>query len=230
MAASYPGATDMPEGYSLTPEGSEMAARLATAGAPTATVPGGGAGFFDFLSKNILEPYKKSGIPEVLDIGGKVAGVGIPAYSILSQLSRQQGGQTPLSALQQEQLNALRTQQNAYQQMMSGQVPASVQQTLQRQAQAEIQQIKAKYAKLGMSGSTAESQDIAAAQARATAGLAQYQTQMMTAGAQGLGIPVAQIGKLSDQQLREDAAFNDALAKFVAALAGGPPQQQKPAS
>ena len=218
------------EGWTLTPEGAQTAAQQAIAGVPATPPVGGGGGPMDWFSRNILGPYKQSGIPEVLDIGGKVAGVGIPAYSILSQLSRQQGGQTPLSPLQQEQLNALRTQQNYYQNMAQGNVPASVQQTLQLQAKNEIQKIKAKYAQLGMSGSTAEQQDIAAAQARATAGLAQYQTQMMTTGAQGLGIPVGQIGKLSEQQLRDDAAFNDALAKFVAALAGGPPQQQKPAS
>ena len=172
-----------------------------------------------FIQRNILDPFKKSGVGELL-------GVGLPAAGLIKQLASMSGGQTPLSPLQQEQLNAMRAQRGMAEQFMTGQVPAGMQQSLQNQAQAEIQQIKSRYAQMGMSGSTAEMQDIAAAQARATARLGQAQSNMIAQGAAMLGMPATITQQLSREQLAQDAAFNDSLAQFVAALSGGPPTKR----
>ena len=180
---------------------------------------GGGAGVggpFDFLSKNVLGPIKQSGIGELL-------GVGVPAAGLIKQLASMSGGQTPLSPLQQEQLNAMRAQRGQAEQFMTGAVTPQMEQNFQNQTKAEIQQIKARYAQMGMSGSTAEMQDIAAAQARGTARLGQAQGQMIATGASMLGLPAGYMQKISNEQLAQDAAFSDALARFVASIAGSPP-------
>lgn len=206
-------------GNTLTPQGAQAAAQAALSGVKPSIVDEGGP--MSWLARNILEPYKKSGVPELL-------GIGIPAASLIRNLSLMQGGQQPLDPLQQQRLQMAQQQQNVAQQYLTGQVPASVQQNIQAQTQARVQQIRAKYAQLGMSGSTAEQQDIAAAQAQGSRDLATASTQMVNAGAAMMNLPAQQFQTLTREQLAQDAAFSDALAKFVASLSAGPAQTKTP--
>ena len=117
----------------------------------------------------------------------------------------------------------MRQQQQTAQQYMQGRVTPEMQQNIQNQVQANIQQIKAKYAQMGMSGSTAEAQEIAGAEARGAAMLGQAQAQMMQTGAQMMGLPTNMVARLSAQQLAQDQAFSDALAQFLAQAGAVPP-------
>lgn len=210
--ATAPATAEDPMSWVLSPAGSRYLAEqaIAKAGGPVSADPGG------FLQRNLIDPFKKSGIGELL-------GIGVPAAGLIKQLASMSGGQTPLSPLQQEQLNAMRAQRGQAEQFMTGAVTPQMEQNFQNQTKAEIQQIKARYAQMRMSGSTAEMQDIAAAQARGTARLGQAQGQMIATGASMLGLPAGYMQKISNEQLAQDAAFNDALARFVASIAGSPP-------
>jgi hypothetical protein len=184
-------------------------------GAPATPADTGTPGFFKRLAESI-GGFKKDYGP-LFELGS----LGIAGGGLLKQLL-QPGGTEALNPLQQEQLNMMRQQQQTAQQYMTGQITPEMQQNIQNQTQANIQQIKAKYAQMGMSGSTAEAQEIAGAEARGTAMLGQAQTQMIQTGAQMLGLPTQTIAKLSAQQLAQDKEFSDALAAFVGSLAGTP--------
>ena len=174
--------------------------------------------FFKRLADSIGEVKKDYG--PLFELGS----LGVAGGGLLKQLL-QPGGVEALNPLQQEQLNMMRQQQQTAQQYMTGQVTPEMQQNIQNQTQANIQQIKAKYAQMGMSGSTAEAQEIAGAEARGTAQLGQAQSQMIQTGSQMLGLPTQTIAKLSAQQLAQDKDFSDALAAFVGSLAGTPPKK-----
>jgi hypothetical protein len=169
-----------------------------------------------WFARNVLDPTK-----EFTKDYGPLLGMGATGAGVLKQLL-QPGGVEALSPLQQEQLNLMRQQQQTAQQYMTGQVPAEMQQNLMNQTKARITAIKDKYAKLGMSGSTAENQDLAAAQAQATQQLGQMQAQMIQTGAQMMGLPAVAISRLTAQQDAQSAAFNAALARFIASMAGRP--------
>ena len=180
---------------------------------------GGGTGIFDFLSKNVLGPAKEI---------APLASLGAGAYGLINQVARP-GGVSALSPLQQEQLNMLQQNQQTAQQYIQGNIPDSQAQTIQSGVNAQVNNIKAKYAQMGMTGSTAESQDIAAAQQQGQVQLAQAQQAMIRTGAAMLGLPVNQIGQLTEQQIAQDESFSNALASFAGALSGNPPQQTKAA-
>lgn len=184
-------------------------------GAPATPADTSTPGFFKRLAESI-GGFKKDYGP-LFELGS----LGIAGGSLLKQLL-QPGGTEALNPLQQEQLNMMRQQQQTAQQYMTGQITPEMQQNIQNQTQANIQQIKAKYAQMGMSGSTAEAQEIAGAEARGTAMLGQAQSQMIQTGAQMLGLPSRTIAGLSAQQLAQDKEFSDALAAFVGSLAGTP--------
>ena len=180
---------------------------------------GSGTGIFDFLSKNVLGPAKEI---------APLASLGAGAYGLINQIARP-GGVEALSPLQQQQLNMLQQNQQTAQQYIQGNVPDSQAQTIQSGVGAQVNNIKAKYAQMGMTGSTAESQDIAAAQQQGQVQLAQAQQAMIRTGAAMLGLPVNQIGQLTAQQMAQDESFSNALASFAGALSGNPPQQPKAA-
>lgn len=176
----------------------------------------GGTGIFDWLSKNVLGPAKEI---------SPLASLGVGAYGLINQIARP-GGVSGLNPLQQQQLNMLQQNQQTAQQYLQGNVPDSQAQVIQSNVGANINQIKAKYAQMGMTGSTAESQDIAAAQQSGQIQLAQAQTNMIRNGAAMLGLPTNAISKLTEQQLAQDEQFSNALASFAGALSGNPPQQK----
>lgn len=175
-----------------------------------------------WFARNVLDPTK-----EFTKDYGPLLGMGATGAGVLKQLL-QPGGVEALSPLQQEQLNLMRQQQQTAQQYMTGQVTPEMQQNLMNQTKARITAIKNKYAKLGMSGSTAENQDLAAAQAQATQQLGQMQAQMIQTGAQMMGLPAVAISRLTAQQDAQSAAFNAALARFVASMAGRPQDRPTP--
>lgn len=206
-----------PIGIGATTQTSIPPADLAASAAGAGSTPG----FFARLAKDVGQ-FKKDYQP-LLD----VAGLGLTGAGVLKQLM-QPGGVEALSPLQQEQLNLMRQQQQTAQQYMTGQVTPEMQQNLMNQTKARIAAIKNKYAKLGMSGSTAENQDLAAAQAQATQQLGQMQSQMIQTGAQMMGLPAVAISRLTAQQDAQSAAFNAALAQFIASMAGRPQDRPTP--
>lgn len=200
-----------PIGIGATTQTSVSPADLAASVAGAGSTPG----FFARLAKDVGQ-FRKDYQPLI-----DVAGLGLTGAGVLKQLT-QPGGVEALSPLQQEQLNLMRQQQQTAQQYMTGQVTPEMQQNLMNQTKANLTAIKDKYAKLGMSGSTAEQQDLAAAQARSTAQLGQMQAQMIQTGAQMMGLPAVAISRLTAQQDAQTAEFNKALASFIASIAGRP--------
>ena len=222
-----------------TPAGGPPPGTTAAAGAPALPTDAGGVGA-DGKYSSIGDLIKAKGFDQTQPQGfgdwaksimGDVkeymplAGLGATGVGLARQFGAGNGGSPPLSPLQQEQLNAMRQQRALAQQYQTGQVTPEMQQGVQAQTQANIQSIKDKYAKLGMSGSTSERQEIAAAMQAGQAQIGAQQAKMIQIGAQMAGVPTTEVGALTREQLAQDAAFMDALAKFAAA-AGSMPQAQ----
>lgn len=201
--APDPGATAAGNVSSISPEVAAFADTIATS-AGGVTPSGGGLGA---LAKSIF-----SGAKDVAPL----VGLGAGATGLIRTLTS--GGPSALNPLQQEQLDMLRNQQQTGQSMMTGQLTPEMQGSIQQNVQQQINAIKQKYAQMGMTGSTAEMQDIAAATAGGQTQIANAQANMIKTGAALVGLPTNAIAGLTKEQLAQDAAFNDALAKFAGSV------------
>lgn len=104
-----------------------------------------------------------------------------------------------------------------------GLLPAGAEQLVQNQLQAQQAAIRQKYAQLGMSGSTAESQDLQAANAQAMAQLFAVGQQMSSQSYSNMnnatGYESSLLRELMQANMTQDTEMGNALAQFVAGLA-----------
>jgi len=96
---------------------------------------------------------------------------------------------------------------------------------LESNLERQRSQIRGTYNQMGMSGSTAEAQDMAAAQRDATSQQYELGRQMASTGFQGIaaetGIADTTFSNLMTMQMQQDKELQDALAAYAALFAGG---------
>lgn len=103
----------------------------------------------------------------------------------------------------------------------SGTLPPGYESMVDSALQDSITQIKSRYSALGLSGSTMEAQDIAAANERAVSERANLASGLTTQAIQAAGLQNQIYGQIAQQQTQQDNALQTALANFAGAAAGG---------
>lgn len=119
---------------------------------------------------------------------------------------------------------ALQTAQNLVPTVSTGQLPPGAQQGINNALRDAQTAIRSKYANLGLSGSTMESQELSAAQDRATAAAFNEANQLTQTGLQALGMTgnaASEYQAIMADQLSQDQELQNALAAFAAASSGG---------
>lgn len=102
----------------------------------------------------------------------------------------------------------------------AGALPQGEEQDVQNTLAASIAQIKAKYAQMGLSGSTMEQQDIANANNQASAQRATMAQQAVTTGANVLGVSNQGFTNVAASQAADDKSFQEALTALASAFGG----------
>lgn len=163
----------------------------------------------------------------------------------IQQLEQQQAGQQAATAgqVQQQNQTALQQQQNALQTQgniqaavtpgllteLQGKLPAGAQATVDAATNAEIASIKSQYASRGLTGSSAEAQDIASAQMRGVQNSFAIAQQLAQSGLSALTTTpsagsVTQLGEgtasLLEQLLNSETAQGTQLGQAITAFAG----------
>lgn len=141
------------------------------------------------------------------------AGLGL-GYDVLS------GNKQPAGSAQLKQQADQLAQQGAIEQqyLTTGKLPAGVQASVDQQTAQAIAQIRSKYAQLGLSGSTAEQQDIAAARQQAVQTAGQG---LLTTGLQSTGTAANLYGQIASLNQQQSDNTGKAIANLAAALSGG---------
>ena len=108
---------------------------------------------------------------------------------------------------------------------INGQLPGPAMAALNQAKQAAQAQVRAKYAGMGLSGSSAEAQDLANVEQSSVAQQFQIGQQMAQTGLSELNTSQSQEGSLYEALLKEGTAqgtqLGDILAKFAGAAVGG---------
>lgn len=123
------------------------------------------------------------------------------------------------NALSQAQLDAYRRLQQLSQQLTQngGQLTPEQAQQFQNDLEAVQSGIRGTYASKGMAGSTAQMEDLAAAQAASTAGKAKAMSANLNTGLQAAGLSGPTANSLLTYQLSQDAALSNMIARLAAA-------------
>lgn len=119
---------------------------------------------------------------------------------------------------------ALQTAENLVPTVSTGQLPPGAQTGINNALKDAQTAIRAKYANLGLSGSTMETQELNAAKDRAEAMTFQQANQLTQTGLQALGMTGnagALYNEIMNAQLEQDQNLQQALANFAAAGSGG---------
>ena len=122
-------------------------------------------------------------------------------------------------------LNSIQPAVNAANQLIgsetSGNLPPGAQASVSQALNADIEQIKARYAALGDSGSAAEQQDIANAQNQSAANSFNIATQATNTGLTALGLTTNVYNTLVQDQLNKQQSLQNAFAEFFSTLGLG---------
>jgi hypothetical protein len=114
---------------------------------------------------------------------------------------------------------------NAGQQMINaanaGQLPPGQEQQLDQQLAAQIAAIKAKYAGMGLSGSSMEQQDIQGVQAQSQADKQRAVQSYMDAGLKDIGIAGQDYSAIGQLQMKQQEDMAQQIAAFLQAMTGG---------
>jgi hypothetical protein len=112
--------------------------------------------------------------------------------------------------------------------LTGGNLPGGAQTILDTNTQAQIAQVKQKFASMGLSGSTMEQQEINSIQNSAAQTKMQQATNFAQAGLSTLGASNAtlagadsQLAQLLNMNVSNNSALQGAIAKYITSLAGG---------
>ena len=120
--------------------------------------------------------------------------------------------------------NAAQLQQNAAPLISAentGILPAGEETQVDQQLQAQLAQIKAKYASMGLSGSTMEQQDLANAQNQSVANRANLAAQATQEGLAMNGAATQDYSELATLQLQQQQDLQNQIAEMLQAFGGG---------
>lgn len=198
------------------------AAATGATGADAASAAGsGGGGILDYFKKN----------PALLASLGIGAG-GIVASPVLSKIFNKVPQEAQLNQLAGQE-SALAAQQNNLgttltDPLVTGKLPSGAQQEVTNALNDAISTTKARYANLGLSGSTMEADAISNIQNQSTALTFQIAQNMATTGqaaltgaANALGLEDQVYTALMGAQVAQDTALKNAIAAFAGAAASG---------
>lgn len=105
--------------------------------------------------------------------------------------------------------------------LQSGNLPPGLQQGITQASDSAKATIRSQYAARGMSGSSAEQQDLAAVDERAQAQGAQMAMQLLQTGISETGMASGLYEQLLNQNLANDKGLSSAIANFATAASGG---------
>jgi len=168
-----------------------------TAGSTALTDPSSG-GILGFIEKNPQLALGGGGLLASLAMGQG----SVPGEKQLKGLAGEAGQLSSLSSA-----------------VLTGKLPPGASNLITNALNDTISGIKSKYASMGLSGSTMETQDIAAAQERASAQTFQLAQAITTQGLDAAGLAAQIYGAIADIQLQQDKELSSALGGF--AQAGG---------
>lgn len=143
-----------------------------------------------------------------------LAGAGGLAYKATT------GGSTSAEkAVKGEAVNAGAQGQQLESYLANGTLPPGAQQYVAAQTAAQKASISSKYAQLGMSGSTAEAQELANVDSQAQSQMFQIATQLYNTGVQQTGASANLYNTLMNAQTQDNAQIGSAISNFVSSLA-----------
>lgn len=119
------------------------------------------------------------------------------------------------------QLSSQGTQLQGY--LNSGTLPPGMQQGINQASEAAKATIRSKYASMGMSGSSAEQQELSQVDSRAQAQASEMAQQLLTTGINESGMASELYSNLMGHALQQDQQLSSALASFAGSMAGGTP-------
>ena len=153
--------------------------------------------------------------------GAIVGALGL-GYDVMNQ-----GNIPGMGAMAAEAQQAQRTGQELNSYINNGQLPPGFQASMNQATLAAKAQIRSKYAGLGMSGSTAESQDLANVDVQAVAAQAQVAAQLLQSGIQESGVASQLLSSITGINQTQEADTTQAIMNFAAAMGGTPIMQQQ---
>jgi hypothetical protein len=155
-----------------------------------------------------------------LGIGGAALLGGQRLGGLLNPALPYQQQQENVAGAQQQQFQTLSAEgQQLEQPLLTGQLPPGWQAVIDQQ----LNQIRAQYARLGLSGSTMEAQDLATAQTTGALSIAQQLAQsgqtLISDATNELGAEAGVYQNLMNQRVAQDTATQQTLGQFAGALA-----------
>lgn len=122
---------------------------------------------------------------------------------------------------QADRLNAQGQELQSY--LQSGKLPAGLQSSLTQAAQSAKATIRSQYASRGMSGSSAEAQDLANVDQRIQAQGASLAVNLLQQGITETNLSSQLYSAIMQRELAEDKMLSDSITNFATAAAGGVP-------
>jgi hypothetical protein len=215
LAAGGPaGATGGTIGTPLITSGAGSAGTMApTAAAPWYAGIPGATTVANFASANPMTTA-------ALGIGGASLIGGQKLGSLLNPNLPYQQQQENVAGAQQQQFQTLSAEgQQLEQPLLTGQLPPGWQAVIDQQ----LNQIRAQYARLGLTGSTMEAQDLATAQTTGALSIAQQLANsgqtLISDATSSLGAEAGVYQNLMNQRVAQDTATQQTLGSFAGALA-----------
>jgi hypothetical protein len=155
------------------------------------------------------------------------AGLALQAGGMGLNLLRQQNSGLPsvsgLTSTLQGQAGTLNNQgQQLQSYLQSGTLPAGVQQNINQASQAAKATIRSQYASRGMSGSSAEAQDLASVDERAQSQGSQIAMQLLSQGVNEVNLSDQIYGQLLNQSVAADNALSSSISNFASSLVPKP--------
>jgi hypothetical protein len=133
-----------------------------------------------------------------------------------------QGSVPGMSNLQNAATEAQRTSQQLNSYINTGDLPPGFTAAMNQAKQAAKAQVRSKYASMGMSGSTPETQDLANVDVQAVAAQAQVAAQLLQSGISESGVAQQLLASIVNINQEQDTATAQAISNFAAAMGGTP--------
>lgn len=162
-----------------------------------------------------------SGSPSTGNLLGSLLSGGALAYKALDGT----GSSSAEKAVKGEAANANAQGQQLESYLANGTLPPGAQQYVNQQVAAQQASIKSKYAQLGMTGSTAEAQELSNVNTQAQAQMFQIANDLYQTGVSQTGASATLYNTLLNAQNADNASMGSAIQNFAASLAGGSGQK-----
>lgn len=150
---------------------------------------------------------------------------GLGGSQLLSPLLQKISGANKLTPAEQQLVNQDQAGVSAANSLIgslqSGTLPPGAQQLVDQNLNQQISAIRSRYASLGMSGSSAEQQDIQNAQNNALAEQFQIANNATATGLQALGLNEGVYGTILQAQLQSQQGLSNSISQFFNSLALG---------